>query len=107
MTHSESIGKLAEALSLAQGEMTHASKDAENPAFKRGNKASTYADLASVIDALRGPFAKHGLSYVQTMKPNDALAVVETTLLHSSGEWIASESARWSRVIRERHITVE
>lgn len=93
MTHSESIGKLAEALSLAQGEMTHASKDAENPAFKRGNKASTYADLASVIDALRGPFAKHGLSYVQTMKPNDNLAVVETTLLHSSGEWISSEIA--------------
>ncbi len=91
--HSESIGALAKALSEAQGEMTHASKDAENPAFKRGNKASTYADLSNVIEAIRLPLSKHGLSYVQAMKPHETMAVVETTLMHASGEWISSEVA--------------
>lgn len=43
MNKSESIGKLAEALSKAQGEMKGAIKDADNPYFK-----SKYADLASV-----------------------------------------------------------
>jgi hypothetical protein len=88
---SSEIGKLAEALSKAQGEMTHASKDAENPAFKRGNQASKYADLSNIIEAIRPTFAKHGLSYVQAMKTSSECAVIVTTLMHSSGEWIDSE----------------
>jgi len=87
---SESIAALAKALSAAQGEMTHATKDAENPAFKRGAKASTYADLASVIDAIREPFAKHGLSYVQILEPHDTRVIVTTKLMHESGQWIDS-----------------
>ena len=48
MQRSESIGKLAEALSKAQGKMKGAAKDSANPFFK-----SRYADLASIWDACR------------------------------------------------------
>lgn len=91
MPQSNDIAALAEALAAAQGEMTHASKDAENPAFKRGDKASKYADLSDVIDAIRQPFAKNGLSYVQLLKSSETSVVVETMLMHKSGQWISSE----------------
>lgn len=78
---SETISKLAEALSKAQSEMDSAKKDSINPHFK-----SKYADLASVIDAIR-PIYKYGLSYVQTLKGKTLL----TVLMHTSGEWISSE----------------
>jgi len=35
------------------------------------------------------------------------IALVALGTPEAFGEWIASESARWSRVIRERHITVD
>ena len=83
---SESIKELATALAKAQGEMTGAKKDSANPFFK-----STYADLASVVEAIRVPFAKHGLSYLQRTHESTASEVrVETILMHSSGEWISS-----------------
>ena len=85
MNKSESIGALAEALAKAQGAMKGAVKDSSNPFFK-----SKYADLASVVEAIRVAFSNNGLSYIQTVQPSDKDEVrVETTLLHSSGEWIA------------------
>lgn len=80
------IGKLALALSKAQGVMEGASKDRMNPAFK-----SKYADLASVWDACRAPLAANELSVVQLVTAGDDKHVsVETRLMHSSGESIAS-----------------
>lgn len=85
MNKSESIGKLALALSKAQGQIKGAAKDSENPFFK--NK---YADLTSVWEACRAQLCANELAIVQTTAPgeNDYI-VVETTLLHSSGEWIS------------------
>jgi len=86
MNKSESINELATALSKAQGLMEGAKKDSENPFFK-----SRYADLASVVEAIRGPFAENGLSYVQAPIPTEGDWVqVETILLHASGQWITS-----------------
>lgn len=90
MAQSETIGALAKALSLAQGKMGHALKDQENAAFKRGQQVSKYADLASIIDVVRGPLAEHGLSYVQPLYPHETLVHVGTVLMHESGEWITS-----------------
>ncbi len=59
---SESIAELAKALAKAQGEMKGALRDSQNPYFK-----STYADLASVWDAIKEPFTKNGLSFVQAV----------------------------------------
>ncbi len=84
MLKSESIKELATALAKAQGEIKGAIKDASNPFFK-----SKYADLASVVEAIRAAFSKNGLSYVQTVEPSEKDEVrVETMLLHSSGEWL-------------------
>ena len=79
MNHSESIAKLAVALSKAQGTMKHAIKDADNPFFR-----SKYADLASVVEASRPSLIANGLSVVQCTAGN----VLWTMLLHESGEWI-------------------
>lgn len=85
MNKSESIAGLAAALASAQGSMKGAIKDSANPFFK-----SKYADLASVVEAIRAAFSANGLSYIQTLEPSDKDEVrVETTLLHSSGEWIS------------------
>lgn len=84
---SAEIGELAKALSLAQGAMRGAVKDSKNPFFK-----STYADLASVIEASRDALAKNGLCVIQTAKSGTTGVVrLVTTLAHSSGQWVKSE----------------
>lgn len=83
---SDNIGELAKALAAAQGEMSAAAKDATNPHFK-----TRYADLASIMDACRGPLTKHGLSVVQLPGRGDDGAVTLTTMLmHASGQHIGS-----------------
>lgn len=86
MYQSENLGELAKALAAAQGEMNAASKDATNPHFK-----TRYADLASIMDACRGPLAKHGLSVTQLPGRDEAGHVtLTTTLMHASGQYIGS-----------------
>ena len=84
MNHSESIAKLATALSIVQGKLTHAKKDSANPFFK-----SKYADLESVWDACRSLLAENGLCVMQF--PGEFLEgcmSLDTILAHSSGEYI-------------------
>ena len=85
MTRSESIKEIASALNKAQAEMTGAKKGSDNPFFK-----SKYADLGSVINALKTPFADNGLSFSQFPLSEEGQAGVETILMHSSGEWMIS-----------------
>lgn len=86
MNQSETINELAAALAIAQGEISHAVKDSENPHFR--NK---YADLASIWDAVRAPLSKAGLSVTQCPMSDGTRHWLRTTLLHKSGQWIASE----------------
>ena len=83
MEKSETIGELAKALAMVQGKIGGAKKDATNPFFKM-----SYATLASVWDACRELLSSNGLSVVQTFTPDNGEIVIDTTLLHSSGEWI-------------------
>ncbi len=84
MNQSESIKDLATALAKAQSEILGAVKDSKNGFFQ-----STYADLASVWDAIREPLTKNGLSVTQTTDFIEAAGTcIVTTLLHSSGQWI-------------------
>lgn len=85
MEKSENIKELATALSKAQGEIESAKKDVTNTFFK-----SKYADLASVVEAIRVPLAKHGLSYIQMSHDHDNAASIETIIMHSSGEWVST-----------------
>lgn len=81
---SATIGELATALAKAQGAMSHAAKDSDNPHF-----GSRYADLAAIIDAARPAMAENGLSIVQRpLECADGIRL-QTLLLHASGEWLA------------------
>lgn len=83
MKTSEAINDLAAALAQAQGEIKGAIKDSANPFFK-----SSYADLASVWEAIRAPFSENGLSVIQATEPTDGEEVIVTTrVMHASGQW--------------------
>jgi hypothetical protein len=86
MKSSESINELATALCAAQSQMGGAVKDSANPFFK-----SSYADLTSVIKAIKQPFADNGLSYTQFPVNNDSGVGVSTRLMHLSGQWLEME----------------
>jgi hypothetical protein len=87
MKRSDSIKEIAAALAKAQAQITYAKKDSANPFFK-----STYADLASVIDAIKKPFGDNGLTFMQFPVASDKQEVgIETMLAHSSGEWIMGD----------------
>ena len=86
MKASESINELASALCNAQGQMGGAVKDSANPFFK-----SSYADLTSVIKAIKQPFADNGLSYTQFPVSNENGVGVSTRLMHISGQWLEME----------------
>lgn len=85
-TMSASIAALAAALAKAQGQMTHASKDATNPHFK-----TRYADLAAVWSAIREPLAANGLSVIQQVTQAEGMVGVRSILAHASGEWVSSD----------------
>ena len=87
MHQSESIAKLATALSIVQGKLTYAKKDSANPFFK-----SKYADLESVWDACRDLLSANGLAVVQL--PGEffeGTMALTTIITHSSGEWISQQ----------------
>lgn len=83
MKTSESIKEIAKAMTQAQAAMTGAKKTSDNPFF-----TSTYADLTSVMIAIKEAFAAHGLSFVQSPSYKDGLVGVTTRIMHVSGEWI-------------------
>lgn len=81
MNHSETIGKLAEALSKAQGSFTHVEKDGRSHHGK-------YATLPAVLDTVREGLAQNGLSIVQAPSSEGNAVSVTTRLMHVSGEWL-------------------
>ena len=84
MKTSESIKHIAEALVFAQKEIKFATKDSTNPHFK-----SKYANINSVIEAVKVPLNNNNIAILQSLSPSDDNKLHLTTrLLHSSGEWI-------------------
>jgi len=84
MKTSESIKQIAEALVSAQKEIKFAVKDSTNPHYK-----SKYANINSVIDAVKKPLNDNGIALIQSLSPSDDNKLHLTTrLIHSSGEWI-------------------
>lgn len=72
---------LAQALVKAQATFHAAKKDSLNPHFK-----SNYADLSSVIDAIKGAFAANNLAFLQPVTWDQGVYFIETVILHASGE---------------------
>lgn len=86
MKRSESIANLAAALAKFQQEVISPKNNANNPYF-----SSKYAPLHEVINVIREPLAKHGLSYIQSTSTSEQNVTVTTLLMHESGEYIESE----------------
>ena len=87
MKKSESIAAIAKALSTFQGEVKQPMKDKDNPFFK-----SKYVPLENVVEAITEISAKHGLSFLQYPSNFDDKVGITTILMHSSGEWIETDT---------------
>jgi hypothetical protein len=85
MNKSETIEKIAPALHKAQGQIKAALKDSTNPHFR-----SKYADLSSVIEAVKPALQANGITFMQGVHDAVDGVAVETMLLHISGEWMSS-----------------
>lgn len=83
------MSELAKALSKAQSEFPKVEK---NRTADKGKYKYKFADITDVIEAIKPVMEKHGLSFTQ---PYQILAtgqqVLETQLLHTSGEKITSQ----------------
>src|SRR4051812_7968939 len=84
MNRSNELKEFTAAFLKAQAAMRPAAKDSVNPHFK-----SKYADLASVIDAVRGPLHECGIVFLQPVRYGERGVEVETVLIHTSGEWVS------------------
>jgi hypothetical protein len=72
------------ALAKAQGDIQNATKNTDNDFTKK-----PYADLASVLDAVRGPLSKNGIALFQiTDDPGEGRLGIRTILAHTSGQTI-------------------
>jgi len=89
MITSPDLGKIAPALVAAQASITFATKDSTNPHFK-----NRYADLQSVIEAIKGPLNENGIVFIQTPSKADAgFLNLATTLIHTSGQFISDTAS--------------
>lgn len=87
MKKSESIASLTQALVKVQSQLKGAKADSVNPFFK-----AKYASLSSVWEACRKLLADNELVVIQTTSVGDEhKLIIDTTLAHSSGEWITGQ----------------
>lgn len=88
---SESIKELASALAKVKFGEIGKSKSVKVQTRTGGSYSFQYAPMEVIMGAIRGPLAKEGLSLTQSVDGTVRL-VVETTLIHASGEWLRSYS---------------
>lgn len=92
---SDAVDALAAALAKAQAAFGDVTKDKTGKVQGEGKGGRyeysyKYADLAAVLDAVRKPLADNQLALVQRPIPALGGLVLETRLIHSSGQWIGS-----------------
>jgi hypothetical protein len=74
------------AMAKAFPKIEGALKDTDNPAFKRDGKAHKYADLSSVVSAVKPALSENGLFFAQITHEQTGGVCVETLVCHESGE---------------------
>lgn len=73
--------ELAAAMSAALAELGPVHRNKRNPHYR-----STYADLAAVVEAIRGPATRNGIAWSHTTNINsEGWIVVITTIIHAGG----------------------
>lgn len=83
MQTSDTVAKVGAAMAKAQGAFGPVLKNTKNPHL--GNK---YADLASVLEAVRPVLAANGIAVIQGIEDDADSPQLATLLVHQSGEWI-------------------
>lgn len=88
---SEETGEIAAALAAAQAKFEAVGKDKTAKIDSaKGKYQYTYADLASILAAVRKPLSENGLAVVQVITWGEGHSWLVTRLLHSSGQSIES-----------------
>jgi hypothetical protein len=94
---SETISQIAGALAKAQAELENPEKALTatiiSPFPREESRTFRYASLASGLEIVRKCLTRHEIATVQAtaIDAGTGLIRLTTTLLHSSGEWIASD----------------
>ncbi|MCK1675333.1 ERF family protein [Bradyrhizobium sp. 150] len=94
---SETISQIAGALAKAQAELDNPEKSLTatiaSPFPREESRTFRYASLASGLEIVRKCLTKYEIATVQAtaIDSDTGLIRLTTTLLHSSGEWIASD----------------
>lgn len=92
MQTSPAIGQIAAALAAAQGEIKNPAKDrTAKITSQKGNYSYTYADFATSLDDIRPVLAKNKLAIVQAPFMRDNFVMLESRIIHESGEWLGNE----------------
>jgi hypothetical protein len=93
-TNGHGLGELAAALAKAQAAFPKVLKDrTAKISSTRGEYSYKYADLATLLEAVRKPLADNGLACVQPIELGDHGHVLRTILLHTSGARLESAYA--------------
>lgn len=87
MITSESVKAIAPAFLKAQKAIKTATKDSKNPYFK-----NSYASLGAVIEACKEALNENGIFIMQPILNSGRDGIVQTTLMHESGEYFACET---------------
>lgn len=88
---SPEIDLLAAAWVDASGELRDVPKSKSADTGKYGYK---YADLADALDIARPVLARHGLAVTQTAESDGRDAIIWTTVLHRSGQYVTANPMR-------------
>lgn len=94
MKTSSEIDKIAGALASAQGQFTNLEKNREvEVQMKSGGKYKfKYATFDECVAMVRPILADHELAFTQSIEIGEkGLVVVESRLLHASGQWLCTE----------------
>ena len=94
---SDTIGKIAAALALAQKQLQNPEKTLSatipSPFPREDTRSFRYASLASGLEIIRKALGEHEIATIQctAMDQETGLIRLNTVLAHASGEWIASD----------------
>lgn len=85
--------ELSKSLAEFNKEFKGLAADSKNPFFK-----STYISLDGILQTVRPLLSKHGLSVIQEATSDGEYAIVQTTLLHISGESYVTDKLKMKPV---------
>lgn len=86
MKTSESVKEIYGALAVAIGDIQNPPKNAVNPHFK-----NRYAELSVILETVKPILKKNGLAVIQGVETDGNRVMIQTRIIHVSGEWIESE----------------